>query len=844
MNPLLESILWLAVLLPAFLFAAALIMILLSSYWQKQTQAGLKEIISRLRKIQTGLQQTYRLGEAYSTDDPEPFGPLAGEMQAILKKAEGHLQDASSSYRQLQENIRSLDWSRLRDRKDLTGIIQLPFNWYFQHQSTRSLLEETKRIEQEVESAENLLQNLANKGKEVAGLARRVLAEVQSALSILAGLRGSGIHDPNLDATTQEARNWEQALHERVPLYFLEGDEDEVSTLTDKNTVIDVYRIVDKARPVGEALEKQATEWEQQRQDLSSLLEKLPLAFRGVQEAMASAEANPAYPVHWDVSRTKLSAARSQVENLGTIQSRRTFEKVKIDQAAAQKLIEQLESMLAYCQQVIQSRQEIAALLEAPDVKQGQEWTRKAIKFAEQTEAYDHENFHRQVSPLRLRQDLDSLAEAHRKMEAHHPEASLSESEISVILEEARLLASLHEEVRPRLGSIQERFVDIQESERNARELTSRTRALLNQAVPLVTSNHYLAEAAGKEAEALREEMESLSDEMEARQRGLVEKKAQKANALARKIEQSTNRWLEKLESDLNDLKRELAERVGVLKQVALLDEPALNEAEEVLGGREVEPAGSQTRRGPLAGIPFSESLGSARRKGREQMALADAVGEMKRLNQEWHRCLSLLHALEDLEGPLLDQNDQITGHAENARLLLDRAQQMVPGERTWPPTTVFIAAEKRQLEGLEKRWEQLKRERLRAIQLIAQLSELSSEFQTLENKIAAAVERAEEEQERVVDLERRLSESMRLWQYQMQIYGGNPQAQDAIQALLEDAESEADSVRQSYMNGSLPYNHVVQHLRSLCQRVEGAQAHLDRDQAIDINGVVQRRSY
>jgi hypothetical protein len=82
----------------------------------------------------------------------------------------------------------------------------------------------------------------------------------------------------------------------------------------------------------------------------------------------------------------------------------------------------------------------------------------------------------------------------------------------------------------------------------------------------------------------------------------------------------------------------------------------------------------------------------------------------------------------------------------------------------------------------------------------------------------------------------------MRMWQYQMQSYSNNIAARDEIENLLADAEAEAEEIRQKYLRGSIPFIHVLQSFRLLCQKLEGAQIPLEGDQMIDINGVIQRR--
>jgi hypothetical protein len=843
MDPLLETLLWFLLLLPLTLIAAGFILYLLIQRWQAKTKEDLKEIRSSLRGYQTESARLRLQGEAYTPDDPAPFGPLAANMLTSLKDADQQVSQLYKDYAYGQESSRRLDPAQLRQKKDPSSWVRYPYEWYSLRHYVVSLKKDLEHPSTHLQDALAVQTRMQSQGWEVARLARQVLEDAENSLRILTQLRAENLRDPILESAVQESQECEQILRSQLPVYFLSGDEKSVTTQADKDTITGVYRIVDGVRLSVHDTLKKALSWERQHKALEKSLDDLADQFRPLGDRIAALEAAAIHPINWDVSRGQLSSLRQQIEHLARPNQVRKIEQMEKDLAAANQLLSALNVLNTHTEKMAGTHQALIEIVEHPDLKQGQEWSRQAKRVAEQAAAYDPENWPRAAGLPHLGEDLKALAEHHERLDIKNTTVPVTESELEIALEEARQLARLHQDLRPRLASIQERLVEVQETERNTRDLLARTRALLNQALPLISSNTPLAGEAASQAESLRAEAETMTDEVEQRGRGVIDKKAQSASALGRKAEQAGNQWLETLEESLAGVKQTLHEKVGTLRSIAFLDEPAVIEAEQLISGH-VEEAPEGRRGSLLSGLPFLPEKGGARRRQREQIPFAEVVKELKQKNDQWQRCVAVSRAIEDIEGPILEEYSRAEKHAISARDVLSQALQIVPTERGWPPTTQHIQNEQRALDSLERRWEALKNERLRALQLISKLSELASSFQELEGKIVQIAERAGQEQDRVIDLEQRLGESMRMWQYQMQAYGSNLYLKDEVQLLLQETDAELGGVKQRYLSGALPYNQVLQSMRTLCQRVESAQATLDADQVIDINGVVQRRGY
>jgi predicted nucleic acid-binding Zn-ribbon protein len=835
MDPLLESLLLFLFLLPVVVLAIALVLYLLVLYWEKKTNQDLAAARNQQRSLHGKMLRTRENMTGYSPDDPEPFGSMSAKIVANLVEIDDNLRLLYDRYVQLKESVRGMDW------RDPRTILNLPYRSFTLRKGSASILVDQEKAAAKLDETSEMLEKMESQGLEVAQLARQVYEEDQSALKVLTHLKSAELHDPILDTTYQEAREWETRLAAQVPVYFMAVDEAAIREKADKATISKVYRIIDEARPGITTIVKNSHDWERQYDALDKALSTLAECYRSLVDRFSQLESLPEYPIDWDQSRPKLSRARQQIETLGTIKKSRSLEQLNKDLEEANRLYPQLQELFEHSDRIETQHKEIVSLLCTPEIQQGEVWLHKTQKFAEQVETFDPENWPRSDGAARFKEDLRTLAERQDRMQVQHPQTPVRESEIEYLLEDLRQLSSQYQALRPRAASIQTRMKDIQETERNTKELVGRTRSLLNQAAALIGSNTYLSPVAASEVEGLQEDLEDLADDLDHPAHGAVEKKAQKAAAFTRKVEQASNRWLDKLEDGLDAKKKVLAEKLDLLTVIAPLDEPAISEAERLLAR---DPAAAGGRRTTLLnGLPFSEKISSeVKRRQREQLSFADAVAELKHRNDEWQKSISVTRAVEDIEAPILERYHAAEQHAEEAREQLTMGMSIISEDRSWPPSTMHLTNEIRVFDALEKRWENLKLEPCRAMQLVSKLSEFSEEYQELAGRITQVAEKAQDEQRKAMDYERRLGESIRMWQYQMQTYANNISARDEIQIILADAEAEAETIREKYLRGSIPFIQVLQNFRLLCQKVEGAQIPLEGDQMIDINGVIQRR--
>jgi hypothetical protein len=805
--------------LSLLVFVAGLLILALGAfalvrYWQKRTQEELELIRKQLRQLSSQSNALDAINQDYTPSDPAPFGSLAAELTRRINELDVHLQQSHKLYAGIQDDIRSIlaeEWvNRLR----------MPYNWYLIRQKIQGLHKKLTQAEQILETTGETVETIHQQGWEIALQARQVLADNQAVVSILTGLHSSDIRDPNLDASLADARECEQWLNTRIPVYYLIGDQSGVLAEADKESISQVHKILSQARPGVDELMTKAKSWETQYTALNAAISELVSGFRELSPNLGELESNPINPLEWDQSRQVLAGLRVQIEGLSAVNRTRTIEQISSDLETTSELSTRLSQLATHCRQVKSQYHELLEMIDIPEIRQGEAWIRQAQKTVEQMQEYSPENWDRSDAVDKLAGDLQLLSEQHRTVGLSDPSFPVIETRLHQLLEKAYTLSKLHQSLRQRVTSAQARHGEIKTTERSSRETLSAMRALLNQAASLAASNPYLSKSATSEIKQLRESVEQMIAEFDRPHEGNVDKKAHKSGALVKKIEGAAARWLELITQNLNEKVATLDKKTALLRDIAQLDDPAMLESIKILSQINMVDL---AKRGPV-----------------RSLTLPEAITEMKKRNEEWQLSIAASRALEDIQGPVLERYTQAEQHRSQTSEWLNRAITLVPEGRGWPATTQLLTSERQQFDTLDEQWHSLRDKPIKAIDLVSVLSDLGGKYQALAAKLKQTVETAQQDQNRIKELEARFAESCQLWQYQMQEYSDNLLTRESISKLLQEAEKELDAIRQRYQRDRLPYHQVLQQLRSLCQKIDSAEAAYDENNVIDINGEIQ----
>lgn len=134
--------------------------------------------------------------------------------------------------------------------------------------------------------------------------------------------------------------------------------------------------------------------------------------------------------------------------------------------------------------------------------------------------------------------------------------------------------------------------------------------------------------------------------------------------------------------------------------------------------------------------------------------------------------------------------------------------------------------------------------EHIQAIQLVGRLSDLSEQYQGLAVQLQQVIEKAEQEQKKIIEYEGRLEESKRLW---LNVVGKFPEHKSLkadIENLFAEIDQDLEGLKKRSMRGGLPYNQVLQNLRAILHKINDASMPAAGNQVIDINGELQKRLY
>jgi hypothetical protein len=783
-------------------------------YWEKRTHGDLELIRKQLRELTSQSNALNAVNQDYTPSDSAPFGALAAELVRQHNNLEAQLQQLHKLYAGIQDEIRRID------AEDWLNKLRLPYDWYLIRQKIQGLLKGQTQAEQILDTASETVETIHLQGWEIALQARQVLADNQAVVNILTGLHSAEIRDPDLDTALSDARECEQWLNTRIPVHYLIGDQAGVLAEADKETISQVHKILSQARPGVEELMNKAKSWEAQSSALKAAISELVTGFRELSPDLGELESSPINPLEWDQSRQVLAGLRVQIEGLSALNRSRSLEQTSSDLETANELSVRLNRLATHCSQIKSQYQELLELIDVPEIRQGETWIRQAQKTVDQMQEYSPENWDRADAIDRLADDLKLLTERHRVIGLSDPSSPVLETRLPQLLEQAYAVGNLHQSLRQRVASVQGRYGEIKAAERDAREKLSAVRAYLNQAASLAASNPYLSKTATSEIKQLRENVEQMIAEFDQPEEGNVNKKAQKSDALVKKAEGAAAKWLEQITKNFNEKVSSLSEKTSLLRDIAQIDDPAVVDSLKILSQVSIVDI---SKRGAVRSLNLSET-----------------IAELKKRNEEWQLSVAASRAIEDIQGPVLERYAQAEQHRSQAIEWLNRAVTLIPEGRGWPATTQLLTSERQQFDALDDQWQALKDKPIKAIDLVSTLSDLGSKYQALAAKLKQTVETAQQDQNRIKELEARFAESCQLWQYQMQEYSDNLLIRESISKLIQEAEKELEAIRQRHQKEGLPYHQVLQQLRSLCQKIDSAEAAYDENHVIDINGELQ----
>ena len=576
--------------------------------------------------------------------------------------------------------------------------------------------------------------------------------------------------------------------------------------------------VIEEAVHVQENAQEMHAEFKKARQQLimlESTLSELNDGMKQLSTLFANLGTSQVHPVIWDQSQASIINLSRQVNEIGLINQPRTIDQVDQDLSKSTRLNEERKELAKHCQVIADQHAELSKLLNSPEIRHGREWLQQAQMLAQRVNTYAPENWSRAEAVDSLGEDLGTLEEKMGRLVFADSGESIPENNLLERLEQTRGLAQSYQSLRVRTNSIQKRLVEIQDIENYAREELKAAEAELTQISYLVGSNAYLNNMAARDMERFEYNLGSLINELNTRERDTVEKKAKKIDALASKIDGSTNSWLNQLSKEIQKQTQELSKSITALDEMATIDEKPLSDARQLLSSANMYSG------------PLSKSATS----------LSEMIQELKRRSDYWQECAAVSQAVVDIEGPVMESHALAS---QNRKQVQDEYADLTEWMRqtsSWPPITVELESEELELKSLEMQWNSIKGAPTKAINIVQKLSSLAGKYQMLAERIHQASERVNQEQQQVEEVEIELDEYVRLWQDQWRANRNSHQADQEINELLSDTERELNEIKNDYRHEKKDYDDTLQALKLLHRRVRLAQVAVDDTHVIDMNG-------
>lgn len=896
---ILQAGLWIVLLV---LLAIVLLAGVLGRKWRLKTLAELKFAGRQLRQLQELVSQGSARLAGLSPDDPEPFVNYFNQLQPRVAKSGNQLAVLNQDYAELREQSLRFSptqwwmfiffapaWFRLRRQASRLGqALQIELH---DAETIAQLSSDCSRLGWEIalqarqvylvkEEADHLFERLHARGfhgiefqalNQRRQQARDQLTRIKFYFfncdeeEVLELAQPEDISDanaclesvkPELEQVIAMGSEWEnrlaesthkvQALQRRLAgarrvlgraaaqanlpklqqrLAVIQSQADDMQALVDGP---EVERLAAVSPAVEQSLEELAEIQHQAGmvlQDLASLsrssgeIENLLAEADALIEALAN---HPRLPIEFNLSRPELDELRQRNQVLGRKDQSLELQAIQHNLAEIQRLSQQTLVIKERLSGIGHRQDELLEMGENPAIKDFSAWQENSLKLIGQCQSFAPENFAAEEDIKELPGQVDEQEKAVNELINRWEQAAIPEFEVLQLMEAGDLVLKKQRELDGRLQKLQLRLTELEQVEQQARNAVADAQTALSQLAFLARSNPFLAELTRKELPVLQADIENARLALDGRGQGIIADKARLATTLAKRTRTLAGHWLGALGQETQSQGHELSAILRRFDAIAPVEEGVIDETRRVLASLREQPDAADVRI--------------------EQLPLTQLISGFKQQCDLWQRCTGLHKRLLEIETPLSRSYDLATESREGARGALNNAVAWLRQRRYWPPSSVRLAHDQMELDAIEQRWQALHLAPVRAIQLVQQLGELTTECRSLRDRVQASLARAADEMGRGEELEADIAELRSLWQSQWQAYRREPAISDEIKALLDEIDRGLKNIRNQYRRNAMDYEEVMAALKSLYQKMRFYQIELDPGHALDVMGNIHRR--
>lgn len=596
------------------------------------------------------------------------------------------------------------------------------------------------------------------------------------------------------------------------------------------------------ARETGH-LRKVLEDLEQQYQRASQQVAKLHQSLVQLQEGagklttqVITLERSQNYPLIWDESGKRLDGLRTKIQDLGSIQQLRSPEQILQQRGQAENLWEVYKGLSEKILKAAASHASLTALLNNPEIKDGDAWLKAAREVVAKAKTYDDKNWPKKDVPSALSEKLEELARLQSVLVPRDRNAPFKESGLDELLDRIRELSASYKELRPRLESVQTRLETLQSIESAGKDRLTASWSALEKAALLSESNPLLEEMIEKDIDRLGEEIRRLANELNAHDQGEIEKKAQRVRTHAEKINQEMSQWLIRFNGAIAEAAQKIGERLSQVQTVANLDEPVLDEARKLLQRPDVNnlAQGGQAAASSQGVVSRVTARIAQLETKTSTPSDLEIIAELKYKNDLWQTLSAVQLALEEKMEPLLTAHREVEKARDEARQLMAEVAKNFPEKRAWPPHHQAPFSEKQAVQSIDEKWEATRKKAARVEPITLELNRLTQQYHLAVERGSQVINRVEQDRERIQEIEWQIDSLKQRWQAQSD--PSNAILQEGIQRLVNQAEARHSYIKQQFIRGAISYEQAIQNLQFLQDEIFTAEVPVDGQTRTGLN--------
>ena len=553
-----------------------------------------------------------------------------------------------------------------------------------------------------------------------------------------------------------------------------------------------------------------------------------------IEKILACFEDNKNLRIQWSQCSPLYQQVQTQLSEINTISQPYTYEMLMEGVQKAQVVFSGLKPLRAKMQQTLQ---DFNALLSARERFFQSNWDafiEKAKEVENHLLEYHPRNFtHRDwvMNYSKRRVEMDSR---YFQMRNILEREFIDENQVTEIKNNLLELINTLETFQDQTNQLLDEYYTIKSQEQQATELLRNSRRDFLRITALVTSHPVLREKAEKEIVQYDHQFDLREAEIQDKQKDLVGKKLQRTLELVAAIEQAGNRWLKIIEKEAWSIANGLSERILEIEEVLQISDPILVRGKELVNQRDT-----------ILGKNLQEQ---------KVYRFEELLLEMKRRFDYWSECNSLSkQIIEQIELPVLGVYQECVGLKREAEQRLKQLEGNLPDQRQWPPNSIELSHERRELQILEDKWEYLKEQPYPTIQIVRLLSDLNGGYRGLISKFIQYQQWIQQEQNRIQRIEEDIQRLDRQWEMQANRYNYLPEIYRQIYELRLKNQEELESIRRYWLTNTsrkspaMDYDIVLKKLIEISRNLATARIAIKtadgRFESMDINGQLMMKT-